>query len=80
MAASRKIVNATPGKNSPDVHARDLTNKTRAHHCDNQGSQFARCPWAPRTFHEFAIKTVYVFDPWKTCCRLWVFFCVLESS
>jgi len=40
----------------------------------------ARRPWAPRTFLEFAIKTGYVLDPWKTICCPWVFSWVLENS
>ena len=39
----------------------------------------ARRPWAPKTFLDFAIKTGYVLDPWKTFCCSWVFFAVLES-
>ena len=33
-----------------------------------------------RSFLEFAIKTGYVLDPWKTVSCPWVFSCVLESS
>ena len=37
------------------------------------------CPWAPRTFLEFAIKTGYVLYSWKTFCCPWVFSAVHES-
>jgi len=40
----------------------------------------ARCPWGPRTFLAFAIKTGSVLDSWKTFCCSWVFSRVLESS
>ena len=33
----------------------------------------ARRPWAPRTVLEFAIKTRYVLDSWKTSCCPWIF-------
>jgi len=40
----------------------------------------ARGPWAPRTILEFAIKTRYVLDSWKTSCCPWIFSGVLENS
>ena len=33
-----------------------------------RGPKVARRPWAPRTVLEFAIKTRYVLDSWKTSC------------
>jgi len=39
-----------------------------------------RRPWAPKTFHGFAIKTGCVLDPWKAFCCPWVFSGVFESS
>ena len=43
-------------------------------------SKVARRPWAPRTFLDFAIKTGYVFDYWKTFCCPWVFCGVFSGS
>jgi len=40
----------------------------------------ARRPWAPRTVLEFAIKTHFVLDSWKTFCCPWIFSRVLENS
>jgi len=40
----------------------------------------ARRPRAPRIVLEFAIKTRYVPDSWKTSCCPWVFSGVLENS
>jgi len=54
--------------------------KRRCEAVRSSASEVARRPWAPRTFLEFAIKTSYVLDPWKTFCWPWVFSGVLESS
>jgi len=36
-------------------------------------AKVARCSWAPRTVLEFAIKTGYVLDSWKTVSWPWIF-------
>jgi len=48
-------------------------------HIPSVAIKVARRPWAPRTFLEFAIKTGYALDPWKTFCCPWMFSGVLES-
>ena len=40
----------------------------------------ARRPWAPRIVLEFAIKTDYVLDSWRTTCCPWISSGVLENS
>jgi len=40
--------------------------------------KFARRPWAPRTFLDFAIKTGYILNPWNILCFLWVFLAFLK--
>ena len=47
-------------------------NKTR--------DKVARRPWGPRTVLEFAIKSRFVLDSWKTSCCPWIFSGVLENS
>jgi len=42
-------------------------------------NKVARRPWAPRTVLEFAIKTRYVLESWKTSCCPWIFSGVLEN-
>jgi len=55
-----------------------LSLKTTFNICNSD--KVARRPWAPRFVLEFAIKTRYVLDSWKTCCCPWIFSGVLENS
>jgi len=44
------------------------------------GVKAARRPWAARTVFEFAIKSRFIVDSWKTSCCPWIFSGVLENS
>jgi len=43
-------------------------------------TKVAKHPWAPRNVLEFAIKTRFGLDSWKTSCCPWMFSGVLENS
>ena len=48
--------------------------------CISVTNKAARHHWAPKIVLEFAIKTHFVLDSWKTSGCPWIFTSVLENS